>query len=472
MLLFNIAGLIVAIPRFFIWDRDRPGTVLMNVIWCCFNVVILGVCTAVARELRQLRTTVRISIVTPVVARMPDGSSIAGETINLSSGGTSIRFNESLALASQTEVRLAFPSQAMGVELPATVVSSEGSVLRVRFEALSIAEEEVLTMALYSRADSWLGWGESRESDNVLHSLGRIFQISMHGLASTFRSLFTREDNPTRKPPSLSIASPLVIFALAAFLLGDAQGVRAQVQPPATALQAATSDKNVAVTPGHYRDSFTLDDAGSPQIELHGIDSMHNIYFTLPETHVVRDAKIHVYYAFSPSLLPQLSHIKLILNGTLFATIQPTPGQVGGSDSRDAEAEFAIPTDLLVHNNTLTIEFIGHYTIVCEDPANTTLWARVHRNTFLDICHAAILEGDSSRGCGHQLLWDDLRGEAGAFSGSYRRHSTGQRNCYCGRFGEFARGPGPSWRQWSHSGDAHQPQRPLQQSFDRDRRRR
>jgi len=38
-----------------------------------------------------------------------------------------------------------------------------------------------------------------------------------------------------------------------------------------------------------------------------------------------------------------------------------------------------------VHNNTLTIEFIGHYTMICEDPANTTLWARVHRTTFLDI---------------------------------------------------------------------------------------
>ena len=98
-----------------------------------------------------------------------------------------------------------------------------------------------------------------------------------------------------------------------------------------------------------------------------------------------RTAKIHVFYAFSPSLLPQLSHLKLILNGTLFATVQPTPGQLGGSDSRDAEAEFTIPTDLLVHNNTLTIEFIGHYTMECEDPANTTLWARVHRTTFLDI---------------------------------------------------------------------------------------
>ena len=96
-------------------------------------------------------------------------------------------------------------------------------------------------------------------------------------------------------------------------------------------------------------------------------------------------ARIHVYYAFSPGLIPQISHLKLIMNGTLFATIQPTPGQFGGSDGRDFEAEFTIPPELLVHNNTLTIEFIGHYVYVCEDPANTTLWARVHRNTYLEI---------------------------------------------------------------------------------------
>jgi cellulose synthase (UDP-forming) len=391
MLLFNLAGLLIAIPRFFIWDRDRQGTVLMNVVWCLFNVIILGVCTAVARELRQLRSTVRISVVTPVVARMPDGRSLAGETINMSSGGTSIRFNEALDLAPQSEVRLSFPSPASGTNLPATIVSSEGSVLRVRFEKLSIAEEEVLTMVLYSRADSWLGWGEARESDNVLHSLGRIFQISMHGLASTFRSLFTNQDKQVRKSNPLSIARTSVIFILAALLLGGAQNALGHAAAPKTpppgnkSTVTAVGDKNAPVTPGHYQDTFSLNDAGSPQIELHGIDTMHSIYFTLPETHVVKTARIHIYYAFSPSLLPQLSHLKLILNGQLFATIQPTPGQVGGSDSRDAEAEFSIPTDLLVHNNTLTIEFIGHYTMVCEDPANTTLWARVHRTTFLDI---------------------------------------------------------------------------------------
>ena len=385
MLMFNLVGLLIAIPRFFFWDRDRPGTVLMNVMWCCFNVVILGVCTAVSREMRQLRTTVRISVVTPVMAKLADGRLIAGETIDMSSGGTSIRFSEAVDAAPEAEVRLAFPLPAVANDLPATVVSSEGSVLRVRFENLTIAEQEVLTMVLYSRADSWLGWGESRESDNVLRSLRRIFTISMHGLLSTFQSLFTNKDKKARKAAALSVARSLLIFILGATLMGSARQALAQPQGPAGSTQTAAADKNAAVLPGQYRDTFTLNDAGSPQIELHGIDSSHNIYFTLPQTHVVRTAKIHIYYAFSPSLLPQMSHIKLLMNGTLFATVQPTAGQVGGSDSTGAEAEFTIPPELLVHNNTLTIQFIGHNTMVCEDPASTTLWARVHRNTFLDI---------------------------------------------------------------------------------------
>ena len=384
MLLFNFAGLLIAIPRFLIWDRDRPGTVVMNVVWCVFNIMILGVCTAVAREMKQLRTTVRISQIVPVVAVLEHDLMAEGETIDMSSGGTSIRFSQPLELEPETHIRLAFPTPSGTQDLPAVVVSSEGSVLRVRFENLTIPEQEVLTMVLYSRADSWLGWGESRESDNILRSLGRIFKISMHGLSTTFKSLIARENKPKKKAALPAVTSAVLLMAM---LAGSAsmhaqQGFAGALQTPAP---AQTADKALQAPPGQYHDTFTLSDAGSPQIELHGIDSMHNIYFTLPETHVVRSAKIHIYYAFSPSLLPQLSHIKLIMNGTLFATVQPTPGQIGGSDSRDAEAEFSIPPELLVHNNTLTIEFIGHYTMVCEDPANTTLWSRVHRNTFLDI---------------------------------------------------------------------------------------
>jgi cellulose synthase (UDP-forming) len=382
LLLFNFAGLLVAIPRFLIWDRDRPGTVVMNVIWCCFNIVILGVTTAVAREMRQLRTTVRINMVTPVMVELADGTIVSGETIDMSSGGCGIQLSEAAELAPGDKIRLAFPVPAIDTDLPAVVISTDGNVLRLQFEELSIAEQEVLTMVLYSRADSWLGWGESRENDNVLRSLGRIFQISMHGLSSTFRSLFVNREVADREKVVDKMVTSILFLAL---LLGGSLRSGAQVPGFTGALAAGAPDKNPQVAPGQFRDTFTLNDAGSPQIELHGIDSSHTIYFTLPQTHVARTAKIHVYYAFSPSLLPQLSHIKLILNGTLFATIQPNAGAVGGSSSQDMESEFSIPADLLVHNNALTMQFIGHYTMVCEDPANTTLWSRIHRNTFLDI---------------------------------------------------------------------------------------
>jgi cellulose synthase (UDP-forming) len=386
LLLFNIAGLIVAIPRYLIWDRDRPGTVLMNVMWSVFNIIILGVTTAVARELKQLRSTVRIAIITPVMARMPDGAVIAGETIDMSSGGTSIRFNQTLELAPQSEVQLSFPMPSGTHELHAKVVGGGGSVLRVKFEDLTIAEQEVLTMVLYSRADSWLGWGESRESDNVLRSLSRIFQISMHGLKATAMSLFSSSEKAKKKAASVAAATS-ALLAFAAILGMGALRLHAQPAVSPNGEQASAAGKAAPATPppGQFRDTFSLGDTGSSQIDLHGIDSASTIYFTLPQTHVPRTAKIHVSYAFSPALLPELSHIKLMMNGTLFATIEPTPDGKGRSRGEVSEAEFNIPPELMVHNNALTMQFIGHYTLMCEDPANSALWSRVHRTTYLDL---------------------------------------------------------------------------------------
>jgi cellulose synthase (UDP-forming) len=385
ILFFNFAGLLMAVPRFFVWDTGRRGAVLMNVIWCCFNIVILGVCTAVARELRQRRISVRINLVTPLAIKLPGGRSIEAETTDMSNGGAGICLNEARSLSPGSQVRLAFPHPLVNTDLPASVVSAEGSMLRVSFQNLSIAEQEVLTIVLYSRADSWLGWGAARENDRVLRSLGRIFLISMRGLKVTLMGLFGKDDESDRKPVTVSIARWAGFLSMAAALAVFTANVVAQPPHPAPSGANSANSANPAVLPGQYRDVFTLADAGSPQIELRSIDRTHNVYFTLPQTHVARTAKIHVDYAFSPSLIPQMSHLKLLLNGTLFATIQPIPGKLGGSDPADAEAEFPIPPELLVHNNTLTIEFVGHCTMNCEDPASTALWARVHRNTYLDI---------------------------------------------------------------------------------------
>ena len=180
-------------------------------------------------------------------------------------------------------------------------------------------------LQLYSRADSWLGWGESRENDKVLRSLGHIFKISMRGLMATVLTLFGRDDLAARRKSNpLSIVPSGMILLLAGLLILGAPTTRAQspLLAPHSAGAASTANPaspanstnptnsnnpanpantaNPAVLPGQYHDSFTLADAGSTQIELHSTDRRHNIYFTLPQSHVARTATIHVYYAFSP----------------------------------------------------------------------------------------------------------------------------------------------------------------------------
>src|ERR1035441_10188748 len=53
------------------------------------------------------------------------------------------------------------------------VVGMSSNSLRLSFKLITIAEQETLTRALYSRADAWLNLG-TKEVDRPLISLGRV----------------------------------------------------------------------------------------------------------------------------------------------------------------------------------------------------------------------------------------------------------------------------------------------------------
>ncbi len=441
LLFFNFMGLLISIPRFFIWDRDRPGTVIMNLIWCFLNIVVLGVCVAVSREMQQLRQHVRVRMVTEVEIVFQDGRRVRGTSIDASSGGTSLRLPIPAEISEGEFGRISFANALMDGALPVSVVSVEGTLLRLRFEEMNIQEQELLTTILYSRADTWLGWGEGREVDQPMRSLGRIFVISFRGLRMMFGSLlFPVRNLPGRKKqkskPAVAARAASLLLAVALLvpaLLGLASGTAhaavrhpagglhpalklaaaqsASASSPAAAARAAAARAAASLAqqapasgatgmparqvstlpvippppPGQFHDLFTLKQVGSGNMELRGIDTQTSVFFNLKQTHVVRTAKMHLSYSFSPALLPQLSHIRLLMNGTLFATIQYPPNENTTTGARDMEADFDVPADLLVRRNQFTVEFIGHYTMVCEDPANTALWARVNNSSYLEV---------------------------------------------------------------------------------------
>ncbi len=471
LLMMNAVGLLCAIPRLShfpggslhwplnivarMYDGTHPGTIVMNVVWAIFNIIILSVATAVAWESQQRRQTVRVMMAVPTDVVLADGTILDTITGDLSSGGVLLKLKEEASVKVGDPVKLIFPVLDGDATLPGTVVGADWKELRVQFDALTIQEEEALTMVLYSRADTWLGWGEARETDRPLKSLMHILQLAVRGLSQTLRGPGKKQTVPKGKLAT-SIA-PVLLFALMLGTMRGAQPVRPatggttnQTATAATAnagtdtgvlpakqagAKAASGnassqdgtapsvvlpgafnpsgDTGVAVRPvppGEFDNLFTLADVSVPDtIVLRGIDAYHSVHFSVTQTQVVKTAVMRIRYHFSPGLLPELSHLKISLNGTLFYTIpvtrQPT---VIGAEANDMTAKekiasqqtlnvtrnenselmelsIAIPAELLVHNNELIFEFIGHYALQCEDPSYSTLWSHVDADTSIEL---------------------------------------------------------------------------------------
>jgi cellulose synthase (UDP-forming) len=428
MIGFNMLGMLMAIPRYweipflgFLYDGTHPGTIVMNLLWTCFNVIILGVATAVAWESQQRRQTVRVTMAVPADVLRPDGTLIQGVTADMSSGGVMIKLEEEEGLPMGESIDLIFPVLDGSAAIPATVVGYRDGVVRAQFDPLTLQEEEALTMVLYSRADTWLGWGESREVDRPLRSMQRILALSLRGLKQTMVSFTGRKKTPEKRA-LISDILPLLVFVLLSSLVAHAQ-VRPRVHGSSVApmFQAAAASSRSGSTaantpqdggvqahpilPGHFDNLFKLSDLNVPAtLELRGVDAYSSVYFSLPQTQVVKTATMHLKYHFSPGLLPLLSHLKVSINGTVFATIpvtaRPTAQPMQQSTSQASnqavieqheqgsallEATLTLPAEMLVHDNELTFEFIGHYTLDCEDPSHSTLWADIDNDSTIEL---------------------------------------------------------------------------------------
>lgn len=456
LLALNGAGLLAAVPRLvrvphleFLWDGAHAGAVTMNALWAVFNIAVLGVATAVARESRQRRRHVRLDVEAPARLRLPNDTILPGRTLDLSSGGVALHLAEAPEVKLGETVRVLFTLQSGEAALPATVIRVEGKTLRLQFDPLTLAEQELLSTVLYSRADNWLDWGETREADRPVRSLLHILRLSAQGLWQTAAGLFARRKQED-SPRTVERMIPLVLLAAAMALPGfltaplhaqqesfwikprqathvmpraaagrshilTAQSAAARPEPneigrttPAERsrylgegtigkegagkprLQAAApvrdqaAPASAAPAQNAFHDTLALKDLGAfSAIELRGGHGYRSLAFALPRTHAVKQAALRVSYSVSPSAMPALSQIKVLLNGTLLGTL-PVP-EDAAARAATLQQTLSVPAALLARSNQLAFEWVGHYARQCEDAASPALWSRIEPATALDL---------------------------------------------------------------------------------------
>ncbi len=169
-------------------------------------------------------------------------------------------------------------------------------------------------------------------------------------------------------------------FALPSPPLPPEQQKLLGMRPPTTANPGT-------LVPGGRRQTLTFADLGAlDPLQLRGTDGQNGVPFSVRNDEVVTGATLHLIYSYSPALLPELSQLKVLINGEVAATLPVPQSQGGTTVARDVPLDPRFITEF----NHLNVQLIGHYTRSCEDPANSALWATVSNASSLDLTYASL----------------------------------------------------------------------------------
>ncbi|UVO17867.1 cellulose biosynthesis cyclic di-GMP-binding regulatory protein BcsB [Stutzerimonas stutzeri] len=156
----------------------------------------------------------------------------------------------------------------------------------------------------------------------------------------------------------------------------------------AAALAEPSLDADVAEpAPPSWSSSRSFSDLGRPRDQLLlGIRNAEQVEFGLRHDRIATAATLHLDYTPSPALLPVLSHLRVYLNDELMGTLPITQEQIG----QRVRKELTLDPRLLGDFNRVRVEFVGHYSDICEDPAHSGLWLNLGRQSRVSLDEQAL----------------------------------------------------------------------------------
>jgi len=195
--ILNVIGLCLGMARLFWLNPDEPDTVVMNLVWTVYNLIILGAAVAASAEARQVRHSHRVQLGIPAQLRTDDGQSWQVSTDNFSEGGLSVRLPPGVMLPEHTRVALSLYRGDLQAEFSGEVVFRRGERHGLKFDPLTLAQQKELVETTFSRADAWLHYSEGRQPDHPGTALVDVLRHGLRGCASVFG---LRRQRPVETP--------------------------------------------------------------------------------------------------------------------------------------------------------------------------------------------------------------------------------------------------------------------------------
>lgn len=189
MLALNVAGLVIGFVRLFWWNTFEVDTVILNLIWTVYNLIILGATIAVATETKQVRSSHRVNCNQKAILKLASGQSFVCRANDYSEGGLGLVMPASGMAPLNSDARISLFMGDREFVFPAKVVFVREAIVGVEFENLNLQQQMDLVQCTLARADAWLDWDDNRVIDRPLSGLKEICYHSMRGYGHLWRDL-------------------------------------------------------------------------------------------------------------------------------------------------------------------------------------------------------------------------------------------------------------------------------------------
>jgi len=397
ILMANVVGVIVGIGRMLYWNTHELDTVVLNLFWTAYNILIAGAALSVAWESRQIRSAIRVEAELAAVVRAADGTEVQAVTSDLSEGGVAVKLSQKLDLPVGTLVQIALAPEYRVVWIDGKVTRSTGDILAMQFEPMDLRQESQLIYAIFGRADAWVRWAENRPNDDMKKSFLQVLRLGLAGTLRMTQVIFesaikemkksmekVMRGIKTGKTTAAGIALAVMVSLAAISPKASAQdGTTAgfsSVNLPSGAMPVSgPATEAVSSAPNSRR--LTFRDMGMQRpIRLRGVQGEYAIPLSVRDDELITKAKLRIRFAHSPALLFNISHLNVLVNNELVGTIRVSEETAGG-----AEREIDVDPRLFVQYNQIGLQAIMSYTMDCQNPVDSSLWTIVSNTSSLEL---------------------------------------------------------------------------------------
>jgi cellulose synthase (UDP-forming) len=190
LVVLNVAGALLALPRLLYWNTYEADTVVLNLLWTLFNLILLGAVLGVAAETRQVRSSPRVPKSMPAEIHLADGTRTACMTDDFSMRGLGVLLDTPIAVKRGDQLHVVLHSDDEPYEFPFEVAIVRGRHLGLVLRKLTVAEEQNYVRCTFGSPEAWSDWDRNVSTDHPLSSFAEVFSFGATGYVRLLQSAY------------------------------------------------------------------------------------------------------------------------------------------------------------------------------------------------------------------------------------------------------------------------------------------